>query len=96
MTQAFQGLRIGLPKYSDSQLYRLLAAHTISTGGASCKSDFDRQISKIGDIEEANRIIELTDKRPGCRANVDNFRFECRCGNAWNFDQEPPACKESK
>jgi hypothetical protein len=95
MTEAFQGLRIGLPPYSDLERYRLIVARSIIAGTARCKADFDEQINKVGEIEEANRIIELTDKRPGCRASVENFRFECRCGNAWNFDQEPPPCKES-
>jgi hypothetical protein len=96
MAEAFGGLRIGLPEYSDAEKYRLIVARAITSGGATCKADFERQIRKIGDIDEADRIIALTDKRPGCRANVENFRFECRCGNAWNFDQEPPPCKAQR
>lgn len=93
MRQAFENFRIGQAPYTDAELYRLVAAHTIETGGATCKADFDAQVRKIGSLEDANMVISLTDQRPGCRAQLKDGRFECKCGSAWSAeDRDLPAC----
>jgi hypothetical protein len=93
MNQDLETFQIGRAPYTDAELYRLIVAQTIQSGSATCKADFDSQVRKIGRLEAADKVIALTDRRPGCAAKLAGERFRCECGATWSADdQEIPAC----
>jgi hypothetical protein len=81
-------------QYTDAELYRIICAQALTNGAFLTKGEFDAHVRTLGNINGADELIAMRNKRPGCRAWRHGRSFVCECGTTWRADDtNPPACK---
>jgi hypothetical protein len=55
-------------QYTDAELYRIICAQALTNGAFLTKGEFDAHVRTLGNINGADELIAMRNKRPGCRA----------------------------
>jgi len=82
-------------EYSDAELYRIIVAKAIHEGRFYSKAQFDLAARELATIEQADELLAMLERRPGCEAWRRGQLMVCECRVTWKDDDRRRARRPS-